>query len=79
MQTITLQEKLPSFIFIKVIQFAYEAFQNVKQALQNIITLHTQKLNLYLFQNDVALHFELYWKRENVVDINFWCYIHLID
>ena len=25
-----------------------------------------------MLQNDVVLYFESYWKRENVVDINFW-------
>ena len=33
---------------------------------------HSIKLTLYLLQNDVVLYFESYWKRENVVDINFW-------
>ena len=33
---------------------------------------NSRKLNLYLLQNDVVLYFESYWKRENVVDINFW-------
>ena len=33
---------------------------------------HSVKLTLYLLQNDVVLYFESYWKRENVVDINFW-------
>ena len=32
----------------------------------------SQKLTLYLFQNDVALYFESYWKRENVAGINLW-------
>ena len=29
------------------------------------------KMNPFLFQNDFALYFELYWKQENVIDINF--------
>ena len=33
---------------------------------------HSQKLTPYLFQNDVALYFESYWKHKNVTDINFW-------
>ena len=35
---------------------------------------HNQKLTLSLFQDDVVLYFESYWKRENVADINFWCF-----
>ena len=30
-----------------------------------------------LFQNNVALYFEFNWKRENVADISFWCFIKL--
>ena len=33
---------------------------------------HSQKLTPYLFQNNVVLYFESYWKRENEADINFW-------
>ena len=33
---------------------------------------HSQKLTPDLFQNDVVLYFESYWKRENVTDIIFW-------
>ena len=33
----------------------------------------------YLFQNDVVLYFESYWKRENVADINFWDFNRLND
>ena len=36
------------------------------------IKKHSQKLTPYLFQNDVVLYFEFYWKQENVADINFW-------
>ena len=32
---------------------------------------HSQKWTPVLFQNDVVLYFELYWKQENVTDINF--------
>ena len=32
-----------------------------------------------MFQNYVALYFELYWKQENVTDIKFWCFIKLKD
>ena len=32
----------------------------------------SQKLTPDLFQNDVVLYFESYWKRQNVADINFW-------
>ena len=37
----------------------------------------SHKLNPYLFQNDVALHFELYWKHENEADIKFSCFFML--
>ena len=40
---------------------------------------HSKKLNPYLFQNYVALYLELYWKQENVADINFWYFIKLKD
>ena len=36
---------------------------------------HSQKLTPYLFQNYVALHFNLYWELKNVADI--WCSIML--
>ena len=36
------------------------------------------KLTPYLFQNDVVLYFESYWKRENVADINFWDFNRLM-
>ena len=32
---------------------------------------HGPKLTPCLFQNDIVLHFESYWKRENVADIKF--------
>ena len=32
----------------------------------------SQKLTSDLFQTDVVLYFESYWKRENVADNNFW-------
>ena len=32
---------------------------------------YSQKLTPYLFQNDVVLYFESYWKSENVADIIF--------
>ena len=38
---------------------------------------HSQKLTLYLFQNNVALYFEPYWKQDNAADINFWYLIKL--
>ena len=41
--------------------------------------LHRQKLSPYLFQNDVALYFDPYWKIENAADIKFWCFIKLND
>ena len=40
---------------------------------------HSQKLTPYLFQNDVALYFEPYWKRENAIDIKFWYFVKLND
>ena len=40
---------------------------------------HSQKVTPHLFQNYDALYLELYWKQENVVDINFWCFIKLKD
>ena len=40
---------------------------------------HSQRLNPYLFRNDVVLYFESYWKRENVADINFWDFDKLND
>ena len=43
------------------------------------IKKHKQKLAAYLFQNDVALHFECYWKGENVADNNFWDFHKLND
>ena len=39
----------------------------------------SQKLTLYLFQNDVVLYFESYWKREDVTDNNFWEFNKLND
>ena len=35
------------------------------------IAEHSQKWTPVLFQNDVALCFEPYWKQENAVDMNF--------
>ena len=40
---------------------------------------HSQKLTPYLFQNDAALYFESYWKRENAADINLWCFSKFND
>ena len=40
---------------------------------------HSQKLTPDLFQNDVALYFESYWKRENVTDINIGDFNELND
>ena len=40
---------------------------------------HSLKLTLYLFQNDVVLHFDSYWKRANVADNNFWDFNKLND
>ena len=40
---------------------------------------HSKKLTTYLFQKDVALYFESYWKRENVADNNFWDFNKLND
>ena len=40
---------------------------------------HKHKLTTYLFQNDVALYFESYWKRENVADNNSWDFHKLND
>ena len=39
----------------------------------------SQKLTPYLLQNDVALYFESYWKRENVADIIFLDFNKLND
>ena len=39
----------------------------------------SQKLTSDLFQNDVVLYFESYWKRENVADNNFWDFNKLND
>ena len=48
---------------------------NTEQTSKNILTnrasMIQSKMNPYLFQNDVALHFELYWKQENTADIHF--------
>ena len=44
-----------------------------------LISKHSKKSTPYLFQNDVVLYFEPYWKQENVADINFWCFIKLND
>ena len=38
---------------------------------------HSQELTPYLFQNDVALYFEPFWKQNNAEDINFWYFIKL--
>ena len=38
---------------------------------------HSQNLTPYFFQNFVVLYFEPYWKRENMADITFWCFIKL--
>ena len=35
------------------------------------IAEHSQKWTPVLFQNDVALYFEPYWKQENAADMNF--------
>ena len=40
---------------------------------------HSQKLTPDLFQTDVVLYFESYWKRENVADSNFWDFNKLND
>ena len=40
---------------------------------------HSQKLTLYLFQNDVVLYLESYWKGENVADNNFCDFNKLND
>ena len=40
---------------------------------------HSQKLTSDLFQTDVVLYFESYWKRENVADNNFWDFNKLND
>ena len=40
---------------------------------------HTQKLTPDLFQSDVVVYFESYWKRGNVVDINIWNFNKLND
>ena len=40
---------------------------------------HSQKLTPYLFQNDVVLYLESYWKRENVADNKFWDFNKLND
>ena len=39
----------------------------------------SQKLTPYLFQNDGALYFEGYWKRDFAAAINFRCLIKLKD
>ena len=44
-----------------------------------VLSEYSQILTLYLFQNYVALFFEPFWKPENVVDINVWCFIKLND
>ena len=41
--------------------------------------VYSQILTLYLFQNDVALFFEPFWKPGNVADVNVWCFIKLND
>ena len=46
---------------------------NEKMGLTSILFTMIEKLTPYFFQNDVALCFEPYWKRENGTDINFWC------
>ena len=43
------------------------------------VNKHSEKLNPYLFQNDVALYFEVYWRQENAADISFRCFIKLKD
>ena len=39
---------------------------------------HSQKVTPYLFQNDVVLYFESYWKQENAADIIFLGFNKLI-
>ena len=41
------------------------------QSISYILVSVSQKWTPYLFQNDAALHFQIYWKQENVADINF--------
>ena len=40
---------------------------------------YSQKLTPYLFQKNVVLYFESYWKRENAADIKFWTFNKLND
>ena len=40
---------------------------------------YSQKLIPYLFQDDVVLYFESYWKQENAAGINCWCFIKVND
>ena len=40
---------------------------------------HCQKLTTDLFQNHFALYFGFYWTRENLADINFWCFLLLLN
>ena len=43
------------------------------------INEHSKKLTHYLFQNDVVLYFESYWKQENATEINFWGFSKIND
>ena len=36
---------------------------------------HSHKLTPHLFQIDVVLYFEPYWKQQNVAGTSFWCFI----
>ena len=40
---------------------------------------HSQTLTSDLFQNDIVLYFQSYWKRENVSHINFWDFNKIND
>ena len=65
-------------LFTKNVTFTAASF--VSLCLLSIFLLcflkeHSHKLTPHLFQIDVALYFEPYWKQQNVAGTSFWCFI----